>query len=128
MLAPAAASLFAVLFGSLSEPIVGPVDDFIGGMLELALMFALLGAYPATVALGLPIYLALRGRVRATLLRCALIAALVGLVPLFVWRLVTPNGPPDMKAVLLVALSGAFGGIVFWLVAHEEINGELAGN
>jgi len=98
---------------------------------------ALFGAYPAALVLGVPALLALRGRVRASPLNCAVTGAVVASLP---WLLLGLISSPDFASsdghttvqdgamtwwgwvelfefVGAIALAGAAGGIVFWAVA-----------
>jgi hypothetical protein len=97
------------------------------GVLLLGLwLSAIFIAGPATVLVGVPLYLFLRGRVRATPLNCGLIGAVIGTLPLVFWVTVIGGASAaDLLFVLTGAPCGAFGGLVFWMVAAREINRDL---
>jgi hypothetical protein len=102
--------------------------ELFGGLSALLWLSMLLGAGPATVLVGLPIYFALRGRVRATLLLCCVIGAIVGVLPLLAWRAIAGDWAgaaftwQDIVALASPATAGAAGGAAFWLIAHHELN------
>lgn len=83
------------------------------------------GAFPTMIVFGLPAFFFLRSRLvelRPTALNCAIVGAAVAAAPwcLFFLLLVIFSPGPEWEAVLLVGkvtLSGAIGGVVFWLVA-----------
>ncbi|HYD45892.1 MAG TPA: hypothetical protein VEA79_11575 [Phenylobacterium sp.] len=99
--------------------------------------FALFGAYPATLLLGLPAYLILRSRLRPSAWICALAGAVVAATPFLSLSLLsTPdfayagghvtvmNGQITFwgyvqraRFIGLIGLFGALAGLVFWLIA-----------
>lgn len=84
-------------------------------------LIAGLGAYPATLLLGLPALFFLRGEVAPTLRRAMLIGGAIASVP---WLLLLPFGAAAnadlggylLEAVLPAFLLGLLGGAVFYLV------------
>jgi len=85
----------------------------------LVVFGALLGAYPATVVIGLPAYFLLRGRVPPTAFISIFVGVLVGAAPALFWNLWF-----EKELVFLAAIAGAAGGFAFWLVAHREIEAD----
>ena len=79
---------------------------------------SILGAYPAAALVGFPIYLLLRGRVRPTLAVCAVVGAIIGLIPAAVWLLIAEPG-----TIPLALVAGTIGGVVFSLISHRELDG-----
>ena len=115
--APAAGALVIALgMAAVTGSLAGGL--FIGGF-----GVALVG-YPATLIVGLPAYLALRRRMRLTLVRCAVAGAAIAGVPLMivmsVMMLADGASMRDLGNLLLpigAAVAGAVGGLVFWAVA-----------
>jgi putative effector of murein hydrolase len=83
---------------------------------------ALLIAGPATVLLGVPLYLVLRGRIRATITNCCLLGALVGAVTMAIWSAILEAGLGALWLIGAGLLCGSAGGLAFWLVSAREIN------
>ncbi len=82
-------------------------------MIGMPLTCFVLGAGPATLFVGLPIFLAVRERLRPTIAICVTFGAAIGSIPAFIW------GAPPLIAGSVV--SGAAGGLILWWVAHDEI-------
>ena len=102
-----------------------------------AATFAAFGAYPAALVLGVPACFLLRGRLAPSLVNCASAGAVIAALPWFALSLL--SGPDqasiDGRATVIdgsrtaygwltqatflggIALFGALGGAVFWLVA-----------
>lgn len=109
-----------------------------GQLWGLSVLVAVVGAYPTTLILGVPAYLALRQRVAPQMLHCAVTGALVAVLP---WFLLVSAGPNPIYAseggiptvidgwrtaygwqmagylLLQIATAGFSGGCVFWLIA-----------
>jgi hypothetical protein len=136
-----AAFLIVPGVAALVMAVIMPAYDGISDPLERiwrsALVFAVVGAYPATVILGLPAFFILRRRFEATLLNCSLTGAVVAALP---WLILSSLSTPDSasiggRATVLhgsltpygwltsltsigqIALFGAGGGMLFWFVA-----------
>jgi hypothetical protein len=118
VLAPTLATFLFAIGMALLEPGSG------AERLEAAALFLLLGlflgAFPATVLLGFPIYLVLRGRFRATPILCGTVGAAVGLATALTWQLAIIPG-----AIPLASSAGFVGGLVFWWIAATEANRDL---
>lgn len=133
LLAPAAAALvYACL-----TPLYGGLPDLADRVWRTFLLYLLLGAYPAAVVLGLPLFFALKGFLNPTPLNCALVGAIIAAVPwLLLGLLSSPNyaysnghvthengaitfaGLLDLGVfVAQLAALGFFAGLVFWFVA-----------
>lgn len=102
-----------------------------------AVAFALFGAYPTTLLVGLPVFLLLRTRLAPTLINCSLAGAAVAALPWLVLSLLDrpETASIDGKATIAegsytaygwitnlafmgqIALLGAAGGLLFWLIA-----------
>jgi hypothetical protein len=137
-----AAFLIAPMVASLATACVEP--EYLGlpsiweRMFQTALMFSVLAAYPSTVVIGAPVFSLLRTKVAASLANCALAGACVAAAP---WLALDLSPTPNFSAsagfratvvdghftvwgwiehgkfVLEIGGFGAFGGVVFWLVA-----------
>lgn len=86
----------------------------------IAVFGLVLFAAPATLILGVPLWFAIRHRVRATAGRCAAVGAVIGGAPPLL--LILPSigqvtGPDDLVGALAVPVgavaAGALGGVVF---------------
>lgn len=137
LIAPAVAA-FVLAWTS---PLFGGVTDKAERLVSSFRLYALGGAYPTTLLFGLPAYLLLRGRVRPTVLSCAIAGAAVAAAP---WLLLTVLGAPEqaslngyvtavdgrrtawgwlMEARFIAEIGsmGAIGGVVFWIVAAARL-------
>ena len=99
------------------------------GFIAISVWFSVLFVGgPATVLVGVPIYLLLRGRVRANPLNCSAVGALVGALAVMGWVILLA-AEREPRVFILTALiagtCGAIGGFIFWLVAGREINRDL---
>jgi len=113
------------------------IGDPIERIWRSALAFAVFGAYPATVILGIPGFFILRRRFDATLINCLLTGAVVAALP---WFILSTLALPDsahigglatvadgsltaygwltnLTVVGRIAFLGAVGGALFWLIA-----------
>ncbi len=134
---------FAIVPGiaSLLLAVVNPAYDGISDQLERiwrsALAFAVFGAYPATVVLGLPAFFMLRRHFDAKIVNCSLTGALVASLPWFVLPMFSlpDSASVDGQATVIdgsftaygwltnltfvgqIALLGAASGVLFWLIA-----------
>jgi hypothetical protein len=132
VIAPALAS---VALASLMPGYMGlPIGE---AVVRTALLYAILGAYPATAVLGVPAYMLLKRRARARIINCAVAGAIVAALPWFLLGLVSQpdaasmNGRPTVidgkmtaygwlefgEFLLIVAFAGAIGGAIFWFIA-----------
>lgn len=93
------------------------------------LTFTVLATLPAALILGLPIYLAIRDRVRLTPLICGLAGAAIALIAFAAWSMAlspTPIGAKNLAfaqfsgGTALALLSGAAGGLVFWWIVRKS--------
>lgn len=136
-----AAFLIVPGVSALAMAIIMPAYDGISDQVERiwrsALVFAVVGAYPATLILGLPAFFMLRRRFEATLLNCSLTGAIVAALPWFLLSLLsTPDNASiggratvlhgsltpygwftNVTSISQIALFGAAGGLLFWFVA-----------
>lgn len=102
-----------------------------------ALIYAVVGAYPPAAIFGIPAYFFFRGRVEPNVVNCGLVGAVVAALP---WVFVAFFSSPDQasigsRATVIdgskttfgwfmdvvsfgeIALIGAFGGALFWVIA-----------
>jgi hypothetical protein len=111
----AAPLIGAVVLGMLSavmgdDPRVGVLEVFGGAVV----------GYLIALFLGIPAYFILRRRIRPRLIYVALVGALIASAPIVVVSLALGQGPPDLaefQVAGLAFLSGAAGGLTFWLIA-----------
>jgi hypothetical protein len=134
---------FAIVPGVLSLllAVLSPAYDGLSDQLERiwrsALAFAVFGAYPATVVLGLPAFFTLRRHFDATIVNCSLTGAVVASLPWFVLSTLSlpDSASIDGQATVIdgsltaygwltnltfvgqIALLGVAGGVLFWLIA-----------
>ena len=105
--------------------------------------YALFGAAPATLVLGIPAFLLLKKLVRPTIFSCALAGAIVASLPWFILsvfsgesassasingHVTVQNGSHTIwwwyylgQFEALVAAAGAIGGVVFWAIAAAKM-------
>ncbi|MBB2961189.1 hypothetical protein [Methylobacterium sp. R2-1] len=132
-IAPGAAALLMAL--SKPEKYAGlhPIDQ----VWRTARMYALFGAYPAAVMLGIPAFLMLRKKLHPSPVNCALVGAVTASLP---WLIVMLFFPPQYAGIgdratvidytrtaygwqemfltiFKTALFGACGGFIFWVIA-----------
>lgn len=136
----AAPLVVAVGLAWAEPPYGGP--DRMRRVVEAGIAYALVGAYPPALLLGVPAFLALRRRLRPTALNCMLVGAAVAALP---WLLLGPLLPGSDDAtimgratridgrttpwgwfllarfVAMTAGAGAVGGAVFWLTAAARM-------
>ena len=116
------ALLLAAVVGSIAFTVaMATVQGFEGYnpfllMIGGPLTYFVLGAGPATLFIGLPVFLRYRERLRPTAILCTGLGAVIGSVPALVWGLIWS---PMLIGGSLIG--GAAGGLVFWWVAHDEI-------
>ncbi|TFU00054.1 hypothetical protein EUV02_15515 [Polymorphobacter arshaanensis] len=105
-------------------------------VLRTAIMYALFGAYPPTILIGIPAYFALRNRFDLNLLNCSMVGAALAALP---WILISLVSSPDQAStdgrptvvagsmtafgwlslaqfVGQIAVFGALGGGFFWAI------------
>lgn len=127
----------AALVMAILMPAYDGISDPLERIWRSALVFAVVGAYPATVILGVPAFFILRQRFEATLLNCSLTGAVVAALPWLILSLLSPLDSASIggRATILhgsltpygwltnltsigqIALFGAAGGMLFWLIA-----------
>lgn len=133
LIVPALASMAVAVV----MPLYAGLPDVSERILRTAVMYALFGAYPPTLVLGLPAFLFLKRRVSPTIWACALVGAIVASLP---WVSVASLSNPDfasvdgraivvhgvktlwgwievIKMAGMFGACGAVGGGLFWLVA-----------
>ena len=134
LVAPAAASLFlaalAPLYGGLSSTVVR--------VIQTAELYALLGAYPTTLVIGVPAYFILRRHFSPRPFNCAVAGALVAALPWIILSLI-PSGAGSASiggretiadghltgygwlaqawVVVQIAIAGWLAGVIFWAIA-----------
>ncbi len=126
----------ALLLAVLSPAYDGLSDQF-ERIWRSALAFAVFGAYPATVVLGLPAFFMLRRHFDPKIVNCSLTGAVVASLPWFVLSTFSlpDSASIDGQATVIdgsltaygwltnltfvgqIALLGAAGGLLFWLIA-----------
>lgn len=133
MIVPGAAALLMAIL----MPAYDGITDRFERIWRSALAFAIFGAYPMTVILGLPAFFILRRHFDAKLVNCSLTGAAVAARP---WLVLSTLSLPDSasiggRATVIdgsltaygwltnltfigqIALLGAAGGALFWLIA-----------
>ena len=128
----AAALLMAILmpaFDGISEPLER--------VWRTAVLFALFGAYPTTLILGVPAFFMLRRHFDPKLISCSLTGAVVAALPWFSLTALSHSGSAGIggRATVIdgsltpygwltnlifvgqIAAIGAVGGLLFWLIA-----------
>ena len=128
----AAALLMAIL-----QPLYAGLSNYWDRVFGTALVYAVVGAYPSAIVLGVPAYLLLRNRLRPTLINCAVVAAIVAALP---WLLLALVSSPDYASygghvtyenggitvaglfywlidIGKICIFGAAAGMLFWLIA-----------
>lgn len=118
-------------------PLYAGLPDLWDRIARTAPIYAIFGAYPPTIILGLPLYLALKERLQPTVLNCAGVGAVTAALPSLVLNLLAnptyaysgghvthSNGMRTLwgwfdlaTGVGWMALVGALTGAAFWLVA-----------
>ncbi len=83
----------------------------------------LIFAYAPALLFGLPVYLVLRGRVSPSWLNCALTGSAVAALGLLITVLVfgSPFTWGLAIAFVVVAVAGAVGGLLFWIIAAANL-------
>lgn len=142
LLAPALAS---VVVASVA-PLYAGLPSLNERIISTAFIYAVIGAYPPTLVLGVPAYLILRKRVAPTIWACAFVGAVVAAAP---WVVVASLANPDFasvdgratvvhgvktlwgwlgvaKTAGMLGLCGAAGGALFWLVAAAGVQASKA--
>jgi hypothetical protein len=133
MIVPSAASLLLAILNPAYEGLSNQLER----IWRSALVFAVFGAYPATVILGLPAFFMLRRHFDANLVNCSLTGAGVASLPRFILSTLSlpDNASIDGRATVIdgsltpygwltnltsvgeIALLGASSGVLFWLIA-----------
>lgn len=134
--------VLAPALAAIAMSIVSPAYEGLPNMNErvwrTAEIFALVGAYPTTVFIGIPTYLVLRRYFLPTILNCALAGALVAALPWMVLTLLPTSADQETigdrptvidgittaygwlvraETIAQIAAFGLIGGLVFWVVA-----------
>jgi hypothetical protein len=110
LLAPMAA---AWVMGA-TMPLYEGLPDVGDRISRTANFVAVVVAYPSALLFGVPLFVWLRRRgTRPTLLNCTLAGAGVALLP---WLLISLLALKFIPTLVLIALYGAVGGMVFWMV------------
>ena len=133
LIVPGAAALLMASLMPAYDGIRAPLERF----WRSALAFAIFGAYPTTVVLGVPAYFLLRRHFNPKVINCSLTGALVAALP---WLILSSLSNPDSasidgRATVIngsktaygwltelafvgqIAAFGAIGGALFWLIA-----------
>ncbi len=131
---------FASLVLACGAPL-GSGADMSERILSTTMLYAVFGAYPATILFGLPAFALLHGRAEPTILRCAAVGAAVAAAP---WLLLSLFSSPNSasfeghatvvdgwrtawgwiiatRAIAVIAAAGAIGGVAFWIVAAARL-------
>ena len=106
-------------------------------ILKTAILYAVFGAYPFTLVLGLPAYLLLRHHIKPTIINCMAVGSAVVVLPALIismmpsgvtqssvgGRAIIVDGQRTLygwqtfaESLLHLAAYGAVGGFVFWLI------------
>ena len=129
---------------AIQQPFYAGLPDFWDRVFRTALINAVVGAYPAALALGVPAYLLLRKRLRPTVLNCAAVGAMIAALPwLLLGLLFSPDhaysnghvahqnghitlwGLFDLSVVTgWIGLLGAGSGVLFWLITVPGAHGQ----
>ena len=129
LIAPGAAAFLMPAFDGINAPIER--------IWRSAVVFGLFGAYPTTLIIGLPAFFLLRQHFAPKLINCSLTGAVVAALPWFILsvlsqpdsasidgRATVTNGSltaygwlTNLTFIGQIALLGAVGGLLFWLIA-----------
>lgn len=143
LIAPGASALLMAIVSPLFEGL----EDRWERIWRSAEVIALFGAYPLTAILGVPAFFLLRRTFAPTLLTCTLAGACIAVLPLIIVSLVAvpESATVDGRATVVdgsrtlfgwifvltvisqIALYGAFGGAMFWLVGFAGRCGTPSG-
>lgn len=127
----AAALLMAIL-----QPLYAGLSSYWDRVFGTALVYAVVGAYPAAIVLGVPAYLLVRNRLRPTIINCAMVGAIVASLPWLVLALISSpdyasygdsvtyeNGRITVAGLFhlfiemgQICIFGAGAGVLFWLI------------
>lgn len=105
-----------------SSPGYEGLPDFSERVWRTAEVFALAGAYPTALFVGVPAYFVLRSRFQATSINCALAGAGIAAFPWVLFGLLPSimGGLSQLFAaaagILQIAVFGLIGGLTFWLL------------
>jgi hypothetical protein len=134
IVAPGAAALLMAV----AMPAYAGLPSWSERVWRSAQTFSALGAYPTAIVFGLPAYFMLRRHLSARLVGCVLVGSVIAALP---WALLVMIGSGASEAsingratvlnghttaygwlknaefILTIGLFGAFGGLVFWVVA-----------
>lgn len=133
VLVPAASALLMAIL----MPAFDGISDPLERVWRTAVIFALFGAYPTTLILGVPAFFMLRRHFDPKLINCVLTGAVVAALP---WLILTTLSQPDSASiggrstvidgsltpygwltnltfVGQIGALGAVGGSLFWLIA-----------
>lgn len=134
LIAPGIAALALATF----QPAYGGLGHYFYRVWRTTIAYGLIGAYPSALIFGVPAFLILRNRIAGTWKNCAVVGACVAAVPWLIIILVSPNADQAsvggratvidgrltvfgwlnyLQSVGFIAISGAFAGLLFWLVA-----------
>lgn len=124
LVAFAVAPAVAALLMALVEPLYAGLPSYFERVWRTAYVYALFGAYPPTLVVGIPTYLILRSKVAATWINCAIAGGFVAGLPWLVLSLL-PSGADqasiDGQATVIDGTRTAYG----WVVGLESV-GEIA--
>ena len=127
----------AALSIALAAPLYAGLPSITERIWRSAVAYGLFGAYPPAIVFGVPAYFALRRRFEPRFTNCAIVGATVAALPwTFLTFVSTPNQASiDNRATVIngsktvfgwlmeakflsgIALCGALGGVLFWVIA-----------
>jgi hypothetical protein len=133
LIVPGATALLMAILMPAFDGISDPLDR----VWRSAVLFALFGAYPTTVILGIPAFFVLRRHFYPKLINCSLTGAVVAALPWFILSVLSHSGSASIggRATVIngsltaygwltnlifvgqIATLGAVGGSLFWLIA-----------
>jgi hypothetical protein len=127
----------AALLMAILMPAFDGISDPLDRVWRTAVLFAFFGAYPTTAILGVPAFFMLRRHFYPKLINCSLTGAGVAALPWFILSVLSHPGSASIggRATVIdgsltaygwltnlifvgqIAIFGAVGGLLFWLIA-----------
>ena len=125
------------------QPLYAGLTSLPDRIFRTTMIYSFFGAYPAALVFGLPAFMFLRRRVKASILNCAFAGAIVASLPWLLLGLISnpeyaysnghvthQNGAKTWAGwvdlfgfVGAIATLGAAAGMVFWIIAVADANG-----
>ena len=126
VVAPTVASILLAVLQPAYAGLTSPIER----VFETAKMYAVAGAYPTTLVIGVPAYFILRRHFSARPFNCAVAGALIAAFPWIILSLIPPVGSASIggRATIIDGQMTAFGWLMqAWFVGQIAIVGWVAG-